>query len=207
MIGGFIQQEELGFNKKRAGQGHAHPPTSRKFACRHVQHGIGKSQTMQNGRGTSQSLVGIKLIQSIVHTFEGGLNLRLFVFRDIRTGHGIIQKFGLFLQTFHFIIGFHDGLQGGNIIARGIFGIQKENIEGLGNGNTPCGNGFHNGGFPGTIRTNESVPIAIVDDQLGIFNERFAMKGDCDTTDIDIAGIGMQFSLFGFVIDHNVLLR
>mmetsp|Transcript_77573 Transcript_77573/g.116622 ORF Transcript_77573/g.116622 Transcript_77573/m.116622 type:complete len:207 (-) Transcript_77573:554-1174(-) len=204
MVRRFVQKETLRLQKQRTRQGDAHPPTSTKLTRLHTLHCLGKAQTMQNRRRPRLGGRRIQLIQPIVHTLQLRLNAQLLFF--VRIGNRLVQRRRLPLQQRNLIATLQHGLQRGNIIPRRIFTIQKVNIQRIRNRYRPRRDRLHHRRLARSVGADETVSISVIDDDLRIFNERFPVKGHRDTTDVDIASIRVQLSLFGFVRDGNVLL-
>mmetsp|Transcript_21459 Transcript_21459/g.32438 ORF Transcript_21459/g.32438 Transcript_21459/m.32438 type:complete len:277 (+) Transcript_21459:1318-2148(+) len=204
MIGGFVQQQKFRFQKQRPRQGDPHAPSSGKFFRRHLLHGGCKAESKQNFCRAGFGRVDIERIELVVDEFQLGLNRRLLRLVG-RFGHGVVEFFRFRFQFVNFVINFKDGLQG-SLVGFFVFAVQIKNIDRVRNRNGAGGNRFQDGRFAAAVGTNEAVPIAVIDDNFRFFDQRTSVKGDGDTTDVDVARIGVQSTLFRFVRDDNVVL-
>lgn len=161
MVRWLIKEHKLGLKEQSPGESNSHSPTARELARFHPLHCKRKTQTVKDGRSTSLGSSGIELVQTIVNVLQLRLDLELLILIGIR--HGVVERIGLLLQLGNFIGRFQHSLQSRDVITGGILGVQEVNVQTIGDGNGTGGNGLHDGTLTGSVGTNETVAIAVVD--------------------------------------------
>lgn len=70
VIGGFIEQEEMGFDEERPSKSDTHPPTTTHVFSGLCHHGGVESETVQDGSSFDFEGVGVHLFQLLVSSFQ-----------------------------------------------------------------------------------------------------------------------------------------
>ena len=203
MVGWLIKEQEFRLKEQGPGKGNSHSPSTRELARFHTLHRKRKTKTMKNRRGTSLGRGGIELVQAVINALQLRLDLELLILIGIR--HGVVQRICLLLQLGNFIGRFQHSLQSSDVVTGGILGIQEVNVQAIRDGDSASGNGLHDRGLARTVGTDETIPVSIVDDQIGLLNQVLSMKGNRNSTNVDIARVGVQSALLGLVRNNNVV--
>lgn len=73
MIGGLVEEEEMGLDEERAGEGDAHAPTTGHVFCGLFHHGGGEPETVEDAACLCLERVGVHLLELFVCSVEGEL--------------------------------------------------------------------------------------------------------------------------------------
>ena len=203
MVRRLVKEQELRLKEQGPGKGNSHSPSTRELARFHTLHCKRETKTMKNRRGTSLGSGGIELVQAVINTLQLRLDLELLILIGIR--HGVVERICLLLQLGNFIGRFQHSLQSRNVVTGRVLGIQEVNVQPIGNGNGTGGNCLHDRTLAGTVGANKAIPVAIVDDQIGLLDEVLSVEGYRNSTDVDVARVGMQSTLLGLVRDNNIV--
>ena len=203
MVSWLIKKQEFGLKEEGPGKGNSHSPSTGELARFHTLHRKSKTKTMKNGRSTSLGRGGIKLVQTVINALQLRLDLELPILIGIR--HSVVERICLLLQLGNFIGRFQHSLQSSDVVTGGILGIQEVNVQAIRDGDSASGNGLHDRGLARTVGTDETIPVSIVDDQIGLLNQVLSMKRNRNSTNVDIARVGVQSALLGLVGDNNVV--
>ena len=72
MVGGFIEEQEMGFNEEGTGESDAHAPSTTHVFCGLLHHRLGESETMQNRAGFSFECGWVHLFKLFICEVESG---------------------------------------------------------------------------------------------------------------------------------------
>jgi hypothetical protein len=104
MTGRLVQEQEMRLDEQGSGESHSHPPTSGHVLGRFAQHGLGETQTGQDGSGLGLESVDVShLLELLV------LGLEAQLVDLVRDGHVL----DLLLQSLHLFLGRGDNVVDG----------------------------------------------------------------------------------------------
>jgi hypothetical protein len=135
---------------------------------------------MQYTAGFRLECTRVHLLQLFQRSFEGSI---------ITVSIAGTEVLDPLLQFCDFLLCTGDDIVDGIDITGLGFTIHHVYIDVWGNFDISVGNGLQEGGFTGAIFTEETIALAIVEGDTGVFEEKATVEGECIRVDLDITGL------------------
>mmetsp|Transcript_41917 Transcript_41917/g.72845 ORF Transcript_41917/g.72845 Transcript_41917/m.72845 type:complete len:299 (-) Transcript_41917:1028-1924(-) len=196
MVSGLIQHQQSGLNEQRSGQGDTHAPTSREETSRAGLHLAVEAQSEKNASGprlrrgrADQSQLCVHLSKSGVEGIVGAARLQCL--------HDLLLLLDQ-LPT-HLVCAQH-GVHRGGVVSHHLL-LHIEIIDSGRDLQLARGNHLQQSRLACTVGTDQTVPTAVHDTQLGVHEELLLVRRDRHVGDDDIQSILPH----GVVDIHNAL--
>ena len=175
VVGGLVQQQQIGSREQGGGQGHAHAPAAgERFAGKRLGH-IVESQPRQDGCGPGWSGMGVDVVQALVH---GGDAPRL----------GGLIRFGE--QRGPLLVRVEHRLHKASGTARGLLGNPADSYppsqaDRTGVGRDVTGDQIQQRAFAAAVGADQPDPAAAGDAEAGVFQQGASLDPDRQCLDVE----------------------